>query len=246
MMKVIAVLWLFLGVISGSEKVHSNASATCSYKSTCTAGGYTGICVSISAGCCSTGVSTSNLCSGSSDIKCCTELPCSVDGVSGTCMQSSLCASKGGVSHSGYCNGPSDLKCCVGDDPSNASYGVDVSAAIDETAANCFKSNGVSFVVPRGYKSTGAVDANVCTSLTNAKNAGIKTRDVYMFPSPTSSKTAPEQIDELARHLETNCASDWSGRIWLDIEGSQYWLESDSLNQDWYRVRKSFVISFSV
>jgi hypothetical protein len=27
----------------------------------------------------------------------------------------------------------------------------------------------------------------------------------------------------------------WSGRIWLDIEGQQYWLGSASANQDWYK-----------
>ena len=47
----------------------------CSYSATCSVSGITGVCVSISAGCCS-GTTTSGLCPGSSDILCCTNNPC--------------------------------------------------------------------------------------------------------------------------------------------------------------------------
>jgi len=85
---------------------------SCSYSATCSAGGVSGVCVSISAGCCS-GTVTSNLCPGSDDIKCCTNSKCSTPSGSGTCMQTSLSSSKGGKSVSGYCTGPTDLQCCV-------------------------------------------------------------------------------------------------------------------------------------
>ena len=71
--------------------------------------GITGVCVSISAGCCS-GTVTSGLCPGSSDIKCCTNNKCSTPQGSGTCKQTSACS---GTSVPGYCSGPSDLQCCV-------------------------------------------------------------------------------------------------------------------------------------
>lgn len=45
-------------------------------------------------------------------------------------------------------------------------------------------------------------------------------------------------MNELVSYLKSNCASSWSGRVWLDIEGSQYWLGSSSSNQNWYKVRK--------
>ena len=136
--------------------------------------------MSISAGCC-TGTATSNLCPGSSDIKCCTKNPCSTPYGSGTCMQTSSCS---GTSYSGYCTGPSDIQCCVGTTPTPTSsdYGVDVSDAISTSAASCFLSSSISFVIPRGFRSTGSVDTNVCTSMINAANAGIKIRDTYMFP----------------------------------------------------------------
>jgi GH25 family lysozyme M1 (1,4-beta-N-acetylmuramidase) len=75
----------------------------------------------------------------------------------------------------------------------------------------------------------------VCTSINNAKTGGISYRDTYLFPDPTSSKTAGTQMKELVQYLQTNCPNAWSGRIWLDIEGSQYWLGSYSSNKVWYQ-----------
>jgi len=232
---IIAVaLLLIFGVVS-AEQIYSNQTvAGCSYSATCTASGYEGVCVSISAGCCSTGTSTSNLCPGSSDIRCCTNSACSTPSGSGSCMQTSLCSSQGGKSYSGYCVGPSDLQCCVKSSGS-AQYGVDISTTVSSSSASCFKSNGISFIIPRAYKSTGAVDTQACTTLKNAYTAGIKTRDVYMFPCPTCSKSAASQMSELVSYLNGNCKSEWSGRIWLDIEGSQYWTSSTSSNQAWYK-----------
>lgn len=174
-------LGLFIGQSLALDYANSTASlASCSYSATCSTGGYEGVCVSISAGCCS-GTTTSNLCPGSSDVKCCTKNPCSTPSGSGSCMSTSQCSSSGGKSYSGYCTGPSDLQCCV-KGSSTGHYGVDVSSTITTSAASCFKSAGLSFVIPRGYKSTGAVDTNVCTSIKNAAAAGIATRDAYMFP----------------------------------------------------------------
>lgn len=113
--------------------------------------------------------------------------------------------------------------------------GVDVSTLTTSSAASCFVSSGVSFYIPRGYKSSGSVDTNVCSSLTAAAGAGIKYRDVYMFPCPSCSKSAGTQLSELISYLASNCKSSWSGRVWLDVEGSQYWLSSYSLNKAWYQ-----------
>ena len=45
----------------------------------------------------------------------------------------------------------------------------------------------------------------------------------------------------LVSYLNTNCKSQWSGRVWLDIEGSQYWLGSTSSNQAWYKVSNTAI-----
>jgi hypothetical protein len=178
-----ALIGIFSSVVSEDVPVYSNQTLTssCSYSATCTVSGYEGVCVSVSAGCCS-GTVTSNLCPGSSDIKCCTQPKCSTPSGSGTCMQTSKCGSSGGKSVSGYCTGPSDLQCCVKGGSSSGHYGVDISSTISSSSASCFKSSGIEYVIPRGYKSTGAVDTQVCTSIKAAANAGISRRDTYLFP----------------------------------------------------------------
>lgn len=61
---------------------------------------------------------------------------------------------------------------------------------------------------------------------------------LYLTSGPTCSKSAATQMSELVSYLNSNCKSQWSGRVWLDIEGSQYWLGSTSSNQAWYKVSK--------
>jgi GH25 family lysozyme M1 (1,4-beta-N-acetylmuramidase) len=216
---------------------------SCSYSATCTAGGITGVCVSISAGCCS-GTQTANLCPGSSDIKCCTNNKCSTPWGSGTCKQTTSCS---GTSYSGYCTGPSSVQCCVPNSPGPApapapspspsgEFGVDVSTAMSTSTASCMKSGGLgNFVIPRGYRSSGSPDPNACSTLNAAKSAGIAKRDVYLFPCPTCSSSAAQQIQASVNALNSGCSAAWSGRTWLDIEGSQYWTGSTSSNQAWYK-----------
>jgi hypothetical protein len=128
------------------------------------------------------------------------------------------------------------IYCCVTGGGGSSEYGIDVSSTISSSSASCFKSSGIKFVIPRGYKSTGAVDTQVCTSIKAAATAGISKREAYLFPCPTCSKSASTQVGELVDHLKGNCDGKWTGRIWLDIEGSQYWLGSTSSNQNWYKV----------
>lgn len=220
--------------LSAGVNLNLNSTSSCSYQATCTVSGVEGVCVSVSAGCCS-GTLTSNLCPGSSDIKCCTKAKCSTPKGSGTCLKTSACT---GTSVPGYCTGPSDLQCCVSNSPlpSTGHYGIDISAAMSASTASCLSST-ISFIIPRGYQSTGKVDPNVCNNLKTGYNAGIKTRDVYIFPAPKSGNAAG-QINSLVSYLNANCKSYWSGRIWLDIEGSTYWLGSSSANQNFYKQLK--------
>ena len=72
---------------------------------------------------------------------------------------------------SGFCAGPSDLQCCVSGTQPMGVYGNDVSTATSQSAYSCLRTNNPNFgtfTVPRGYKSSGAVDTAVCTSLNNA------------------------------------------------------------------------------
>jgi hypothetical protein len=179
------------------------------------------------------GTSVPGYCDGGSDNQCCVPgPPCSTPSGSGACLPTAQCP---GTSVPGYCAGSSDIQCCVAAVPTGGDYGIDVSSTISSSSASCFASSGISFVIPRGFMSTGAVDTRVCDSLNAAAGAGIKTRDTYLFPCPTCSSSANSQVATLVSYLNSNCQSAWSGRIWLDIEGSQYWTGNTGSNQAWYQ-----------
>ena len=116
---------------------------------------------------------------------------------------------------------------------SKSDHGVDMSSTASQDATDCM-AGSYSFVIPRGYHSSGSVDTAVCTTINHAKKSGIKGRDAYLFPCPTCSKSASDQVKELVNYLNNNCPDHWTGRIWLDIEGSQYWTGSTSNNKKFY------------
>lgn len=127
----------------------------------------------------------------------------------------------------------------------NATYGVDISQLMSVSIGTCLKNAGYNTIIVRGYCSYGAVDSNVCSSLQNAQSAGIANRDVYMFPCPTCSTSAASQVSALVSYLTNNCNSAWSKKIWLDIEGSQYWYSSTTTNRSWYQALKDACVSHS-
>ena len=104
--------------------------------------------------------------------------------------------------------------------------GVDISAVLSSTQASCLAGEGRSFIIVRAFRSSGVVDTNVCTSLKAASAGGIKTRDIYMFPCSTCSASAASQMSTMISYVSSNCNSEWSGRVWLDIEGAEYWSSS--------------------
>ena len=127
----------------------------------------------------------------------------------------------------------------------NATYGVDISQLLSVSTGQCLKNAGYNHVIVRGYCSYGAVDSNVCSSLKNAQAAGITTRDVYMFPCPTCSSSAASQVNALVSYLTNNCNSAWTKKIWLDIEGTQYWYSNTTTNRSWYQALKDACVSHS-
>ena len=73
--------------------------------------------------------------------------------------------------------------------------GFDISTLLTSSTASCLLSSGYTYGVVRGYKSSGSVDSNVCGSLKQMGN--FKRADVYLFPDPTSSKSASTQMVRL-------------------------------------------------
>jgi hypothetical protein len=68
--------------------------------------------------------------------------------------------------------------------------GVDFSTALPESTFACFKTNGMSFAIPRAWHSYGGFDSNAINNVKNARAAGIQNVDIYMFPC--RSKSAAE------------------------------------------------------
>ena len=73
-----------------------------------------------------------------------------------------------------------------------ATHGVDYSTLQSVATHQCWKNNGMDFVIPRAYMSYGAFDNNGPANVANAHAAGIPYVDIYMFPC--RSKDANQQV----------------------------------------------------
>ena len=111
--------------------------------------------------------------------------------------------------------------------------GIDISQPLGSSTASCLVNQGYGKVlIPRAFLSTGRPDTAACGSLQSGRSAGFQNLGVYMFPCPQCGP-ASSQVKSLVDYL--NGCSAFSGKIWLDIEGSQYWLGSSSANRAWYQ-----------
>jgi hypothetical protein len=101
-------------------------------------------------------------------------------------------------------------------------YGVDVSEPVSATAFTCLKSANLQFAVIRCYQSLGRVDPACAASAAAAHDSGMIVH-AYMFPCPTCGD--PEgQVASLLSYFTLNRVN--VTRMWLDIEGAQYWTAS--------------------
>jgi GH25 family lysozyme M1 (1,4-beta-N-acetylmuramidase) len=90
-------------------------------------------------------------------------------------------------------------------------FGIDVSQLFSVENYTCCKNNGITFGIPRGYCSFGGMDQHAVQSLTNMRQAGLRT-DTYMFPC--RGKNATAQVNEMISNIPSNLYD----RIWIDIE----------------------------
>ena len=106
---------------------------------------------------------------------------------------------------------------------------------MSSSTASCFKNNGYTTVIARGWYSYGEVDKDGCSSLKAAMTAGIAHRDVYFFPCVTCSTSAASQLASMVSYYKSNCSTAWSGRVWLDVEAYTMWTGSTTANRIWYQ-----------
>ena len=107
-------------------------------------------------------------------------------------------------------------------------YGVDFSTAFSTATLSCIKSKGYTYVIPRGYRSSGSVDPNISYNIKNSWAAGFKYVDAYIFPCYSCGNGAG-QVQALVSKLRNDGAK--FGMIWLDIEGTQYWSSNQANNR---------------
>ncbi|CAF0927709.1 unnamed protein product [Didymodactylos carnosus] len=107
-----------------------------------------------------------------------------------------------------------------------ATKGIDVSQSVTQAQFECLKNAGYEFVITRVHQSTGKVDPNGARTIKNAKAAGFRYVDGYIFPCFSCGNPA-KQVSDTIDNLNSNGAE--YGMIWLDIESGANW---SSIAQD--------------
>lgn len=80
-----------------------------------------------------------------------------------------------------------------------ATSGIDLSQCFNDFT--CLNQSGEDFIITRSWLSYGAFDSCGPRNVQNAKNAGIKYVDVYMFPC--RGKSASSQVSSLISGLSS-------------------------------------------
>ena len=71
-----------------------------------------------------------------------------------------------------------------------ATQGIDYATAETKATHQCWKNAGMSFAIPRAWRSYGSFDPNGPTNVANARAAGFQFVDIYMFPCRGKSATS--------------------------------------------------------
>ncbi|CEF67772.1 Glycoside hydrolase, superfamily domain-containing protein [Strongyloides ratti] len=108
-------------------------------------------------------------------------------------------------------------------------YAVDVLGSLTTSQFSCIKSSGYSAVFTQIYSASngGTVDTNGCQSVINAYQVGLGT-EVYINPSPQSSKQSYMQFDEAYQQLKN--ANINVRTIWLKVTNPVLWYQNPSNN----------------
>ena len=125
-----------------------------------------------------------------------------------------------------------------------ATIGVDISVETTPEIIECFADAGIAFVIPRVYRSVGAVDPNggVTMKLARAQQS-FKFVDGYIFPCIQSSAysvahnvscaSAKQQVQDTLTMLK-GAGVALPLRLWLDVEDEQpskYYSDDTAVNQ---------------
>ena len=79
--------------------------------------------------------------------------------------------------------------------------GIDVSRSVSTGSFKCLRNLGYDFLIVRAYRNIGVSDSMAAQTLANAKKAGFRDIDVYMFPCSRENckKSAQQQVQEMGK-----------------------------------------------
>ena len=110
---------------------------------------------------------------------------------------------------------------------SSFDFGVDTSnwgRAWSEDSLACVLNQGKRFVVVESYRRHERVPVGAVQTIVNAQRAGFQDVQLYHFPQWNVSAAA-QMNETLAIAAEHNLS-----RVWVDVEGPQYWSKNCSEN----------------
>eukprot|EP00461_Guttulinopsis_vulgaris_P001469 UN01469 len=121
---------------------------------------------------------------------------------------------------------------CVALQFTNAYYAIDLAEKATVSQMRCFRETAKgTLMIIRGWRSLGSVDPNLVSNWNNALGAGYTADDisVYMFPCPKCSASLTSQFNSFVSYMKSNNVK--PHRIWLDVEGANYWTGNQSTNR---------------
>ncbi|VDM70500.1 unnamed protein product, partial [Strongylus vulgaris] len=101
-------------------------------------------------------------------------------------------------------------------------YAVDLDRPVSLTVFTCMKKAGYSTAIIRAYDPSGSgrFDVNAVSNIRNANQAGLGT-EVFMTPSPRSSKKGSQQFKELYEGLKNGKIN--VKTVWLQVTSPINW-----------------------
>lgn len=123
-------------------------------------------------------------------------------------------------------------------------FAMDVSVPVSVADLQCMLKNGTTRFITRAWRSKGVPDDNAIQNIKNAREAGFKLIDVYMFPCPGCVASIAEQALDTIKFLrDGNVKYD---TLWLDIEEPKYWSQLVEDNQYAYEQMVEAVLGVGV
>ena len=111
-----------------------------------------------------------------------------------------------------------------------ATYGIDVShfeGDISVSQFQCTYDNGYTFLIIQAQNSNGSISDSLITQYWNARSAGYKYIDFYLFPD--ADKDPEDQVTRTIEYLKSN-GLQGDAMLWIDVEDPDLFLSSCSAN----------------